>query len=305
MSGFVTIERAILSNPKLRGKDDIYAAVWLICQAAWKPVRVRVGREMFDLERGQCAFAVRYLAEAWECGKSSAHARLTYFEKIGFCRTEARTGATVITLCNYDKYQQSPDDARTRDRTEAGQCPDSARTKKKEDKPVEQDSGDVGGGAHARDASPNPEIPTGTDPAPKPTGTDPTGEEARTVATHFHTLREEGWPTEVNFPAPMLTLQTQAATVLACLPLATVLEVMTAESHRARAVGMKAPNSLKAYTHAFDRAIRAQGGTHELAHPTGQHPARGSGAARGRSQPGSVVAATRDLLAAAETRGGR
>lgn len=166
---------------------------------------------------------------------------------------------------------------------------------------------DEGGDARARDLPSEPEKPTGTAPDPAAPGTDPTSEGARTVAAHFHKLREEAWPAEVNFPAPMLTLQSQAATVLACLPLATVLEVMTAESHRAKAIGMKAPQSLKAFVHAFDRAIRAQGGTHDFAASTpaaGQRPSRGDGAARGGRQAGSIVAATRDLLASAEVRRG-
>jgi hypothetical protein len=310
MTGFVTIERAILKNPKFRGKDDIYAAFWLICQAAWRPTAVRPVRSMIELRRGQCAFAVSFLAQAWECSKATAHARLRHFEKIEFIRTDARTDCTLITICNYDKYQQSPDAARTLDRTEAERSPNAARTKKKEDKPVEQEEEDVGGDAHARDAASEPDSQAGADPAPASSGTDPKSERARTVVAHFHRLRDEGWPTEVKFPAPELTLQAQAATVLAQLPLATVLEVMTAESGRARAVGMKAPNSIKAFVHAFERAIRAQqGGIHELATgssaPAGQRASCGDGAARGRRQAGSIVAITRELLASAGDAGGR
>lgn len=131
--GFITVERAIFDNPKMRGKDDIYAAIWLVARAAWKPTTVKPVRHPVDLERGQCAYAVSFMATAWECSKATAHARLRHFEKIGFIRTEARTDCTLITVCNYDKYQQAPNDARTDVRTPPERSPNAPRTNKKED----------------------------------------------------------------------------------------------------------------------------------------------------------------------------
>ncbi len=154
--------------------------------------------------------------------------------------------------------------------------------------------------ARASGASSETDIPkAATVAADTPSGTDPTGEPARTVVAEFHKIRDRHWPTEVNFPAPELTLQSQAATVLAELPLATVLEVMAKESHRASDIGMTAPHSLKAYVHAFERAARARkGGFHvDGSGSTDQRASRGSGASGGRGRAGSIVAATRELLA--------
>lgn len=96
---------------------------------------------------------------------------------------------------------------------------------------------------------------------PAPSGTDQ-HDDARTVVASFHQLRSEGWPTEAKFPAPELTLLHQASTVLAKLPLATVLEVMTLETARAETDGKSAPHSLKAFGYAFDRARRTLNGGH-------------------------------------------
>lgn len=141
--GYVRLYRGLIGNPQFRGMADEYAAMWLITKAAWKSTTVRVARQAVQLTRGQCAFAVRFLGEAWECGKSSAHSRLKHLEKVGFIRTETRTGYTLISICNYDKYQSSDDDARTDDRTgprtEPGQSPDRARTNKKEIKKIKKE----------------------------------------------------------------------------------------------------------------------------------------------------------------------
>jgi hypothetical protein len=132
MSGFVLIHRGLIGNPQFRGMADEYAAIWLVARAAWEATNVRVGRVPVALERGQCAFAVSYLAQAWECSKATAHARLRHFEKIGFIRTEVRTGVTVITVCNYSQYQAPPNAARTEHRTLPERCPNAARTNKNE-----------------------------------------------------------------------------------------------------------------------------------------------------------------------------
>lgn len=131
-SGFVCLYRDLFGNPQFRGKDDEYAAIWLIASAVWKPVRVRVDGKDIDLERGQCCYTISYLAEAWECVKSTAHARLRQFIKNGFIRTELRTGLTVITVCEYDKYQIDPNEPRTEDRTLPERSPNGVRTNKKE-----------------------------------------------------------------------------------------------------------------------------------------------------------------------------
>lgn len=132
MGGFVLIHRALIGNPKFRGRDDEYAAIWLVVHAVWRKISVRVNSRSVTLERGECCYSMRYLAEAWECSKSAAHLRLRHFEKNGFIGTAVKTGLTIITLCNYDQYQISKDDARTADGTGSGQTRDRLGTNKKE-----------------------------------------------------------------------------------------------------------------------------------------------------------------------------
>jgi hypothetical protein len=108
------------------------AWIWLIEEAAWKTARRRVGAVIVDVQRGQLAASVRFLAEAWGWSKSRVErflGRLTNEQMIG---THAGTGVTIITICNYDKYQAGPDIGETPTETEARQDRDSSGTNKNE-----------------------------------------------------------------------------------------------------------------------------------------------------------------------------
>ena len=157
MSGYVLLHRSIIGNPQFRGMADEYAAMWLIMKAAWDAHSERVGRHIVELQRGQVAHAIDYFATAWACSKSTAHARLRHFEKNGFIRTEARTGYTLVTICNYNEYQTSPNDARTLPRTVPERCPNGARTDKKQVNQGKEGKEDTAAAARVGDAaSPRP-----------------------------------------------------------------------------------------------------------------------------------------------------
>ena len=128
--GFVLIHRDLIGHPQFRGKDDEYAAIWLIVQAAWQPGVRRIAGQAVRLERGQCCLPLAGLAQAWECAKSTALGRLRHFVATGFIRTEVRSGLTLITLCKYDDYQAVPTEARpTSDRAPTAGRPSLKRLK--------------------------------------------------------------------------------------------------------------------------------------------------------------------------------
>lgn len=120
MGGFVLVHRDLIGNPKFRGKDDEYAAIWLVVHAAWRLKTVRIARHSVKLRRGQCAYAQSYLAKAWEVSKSTAGRILKHLEKTGFLETQDGTGCTLITICNYDKYQINTEQGETQPDTRGG-----------------------------------------------------------------------------------------------------------------------------------------------------------------------------------------
>ena len=89
------------------------AWVWIIEHAAWKPSRVSINGEWVAVERGQIATAERYLAEAWGWSKTSVHRFLGKIrgvsksgpQKEPMIETHSGPHHTLITICNYAKYQ--------------------------------------------------------------------------------------------------------------------------------------------------------------------------------------------------------
>lgn len=117
--GFIAINRNIFEHPLFRDKPHwIVAWQYLIAAAAWKPESRRFGAGVVHVERGQTALTIRQFAEQINLGRSSVSYLLRCLEYDGMIeqkvfRTIRRTSfgiknshsVTVITICNYDKFQ--------------------------------------------------------------------------------------------------------------------------------------------------------------------------------------------------------
>lgn len=140
--GFM-IARSVFDHELFRQKREfsrLEAWVWLIKEAAWKPRKVDVGGRSIQLDRGQLYHSVRFMAEAWGWSKSAVDRYLTRLKTETMIETAAGTGQLVITICNYNEYQLTPDGQRdssgTPPGTAAGQQRDSSGTNKNKDNQV-------------------------------------------------------------------------------------------------------------------------------------------------------------------------
>ena len=81
---------------------------WLIEMAAWKPTRKEIGSKTITLNRGQLSYSTRYMAKAWRWGSEAKVRRylcvLVEWENIA---TSTDAGQTIVTICNYNKYQKA------------------------------------------------------------------------------------------------------------------------------------------------------------------------------------------------------
>lgn len=136
MRGFVAISRDIWNDPDFDDGASMTqreAFMWLVAEAAWKPRKVRRGSAVLEIGRGQLAHSVRFMADAWGWSKSAGHRFLKSLEKRDIIRVDGGTGLTVISICNYDKYQSKEDESGTDQGREAGQPRDSGGTNKNKD----------------------------------------------------------------------------------------------------------------------------------------------------------------------------
>ena len=107
MTGTVNIARSIFDHAVFADEPmtEREAWIWLIMEASWKARTRRVGSVVVNTERGQIAASVRFLASAWKWTAPKVQRYLKRLEKMEMIRSKADTGVTVITICNYDEYQ--------------------------------------------------------------------------------------------------------------------------------------------------------------------------------------------------------
>ncbi len=110
--GFVLLDRNFLDYPRFKPKGkytNAEAMVWLVTNAAYQarsvPIMNGTRREVVELEPGQIAASVRYLAKAWNMDGKSVQRLLKCLASDQTVTTETATGQTIITLCNWGKHQ--------------------------------------------------------------------------------------------------------------------------------------------------------------------------------------------------------
>jgi hypothetical protein len=104
------MHRGWLDHPML-GRErycNRAAWVWLVERAEWNCRDVNIRGEIIILRRGQLVASQRYLATAWKWSRGKVERFLTMLEIEGAIERAIEPGETVITICNYDKYQANP-----------------------------------------------------------------------------------------------------------------------------------------------------------------------------------------------------
>lgn len=91
------------------------AWIWIVKEAAWKPTRVRVGRHLVDLARGQCAFTTRFMAVKFKWSEAKVRRFLSKLKSDAMLTIDTTQQVTRLTICNYNDYQKValPRDAKT------------------------------------------------------------------------------------------------------------------------------------------------------------------------------------------------
>lgn len=136
MSGFYLMRRGWRDHPVFAREPytEREAWQWLIEEAAFSSRKRRVSGDIVEVQRGQLIVSVRFLAGAWQWSKSRVDRFLTRLEREFMIGTAAGRSATVITLCNYDKYQFLREVGGTQPGTPAGHQRDTSGTNYKEGK---------------------------------------------------------------------------------------------------------------------------------------------------------------------------
>lgn len=146
MTGFITLQRKVRDHPLFREDPARLGAwTWLLLTACWKNTPYNVGGKIITLKRGQLCVSLRQLASEWGWSKSTVDRFVTRLETETMVTREAGQGRMVLTICNYDKYQDQRDSARDTTGTAGGTAAGQQRDIKEQGNKVIPLSNDNGG----------------------------------------------------------------------------------------------------------------------------------------------------------------
>ena len=144
--GYIAVNRSLFDDPSFVAEPftELHAYLWLISEAAWQPRTVRCGRALVHLERGQLAYATRFLAAKFSWSEARVRRFLKRLSKrsAGVHEDDARIDtlgmreATLITILNYDTFQLS---RRNADPATDNQSGASATRPRRKEKPSNLD----------------------------------------------------------------------------------------------------------------------------------------------------------------------
>jgi hypothetical protein len=132
--GVFAVHRGVFDHPMFAPEPftEREAWLWMLSAAAWAAKRVRVGKAMIDLKRGQLAFATRFLAVKWKWAHSKVVRFLNRLKIDTMIATLPKREATLITICNYDEYQFGRNATETQNETISETLPERERNKEEE-----------------------------------------------------------------------------------------------------------------------------------------------------------------------------
>lgn len=106
--GYIKLYRKMLDNSVCM-KDSTHFALWcwLLMNACWKPTKVTFGGKTITLKPGQLTTGRNKIAKALSEQASKIYRTLSQFETEQLIEQRTDRQCTLITILNWDKYQES------------------------------------------------------------------------------------------------------------------------------------------------------------------------------------------------------
>lgn len=107
MSGHFKISREVWDHPAFKAGEMTQreAFFWIVSEAAWKAHTRRVGANVVELQRGQLAASTRHMAKTFQWSEPRVRRYLDMLKTWQIIDAHSDAGVTLITVCNYDRYQ--------------------------------------------------------------------------------------------------------------------------------------------------------------------------------------------------------
>ena len=110
MSGWIKLHRKINKNPilkKNRTYSNFEAFIWLLMKANYDDAKVVIGSTIYKLKQGQMITSQKKLCKQFGWGNSRLNTFLKLLKNDSMIEVKSNKQLTMITLLNWDSYQDS------------------------------------------------------------------------------------------------------------------------------------------------------------------------------------------------------
>ena len=123
MEGWFRIHRKLLEHPLWLRKPFTPGQAWvdLIGLATYKPTYIDIRGNQIDLNRGDVGWSIRRLARRWKWSRNKVTRFLKWLENEHQIETQKTHVSAVITITNYERYQNTDHQTDHRRATEGPQ----------------------------------------------------------------------------------------------------------------------------------------------------------------------------------------
>lgn len=124
MSRWIRVQTSIFDHEVFAAEpfSEREAWLWLISKAAWKDTVHRIGASVMPVPAGSLFVTIREMQAAWKWTSTRrVHQFLELLSSQNMIETSSETGKTLVTVCNYSKYQNADTHSETPEGAEAKQ----------------------------------------------------------------------------------------------------------------------------------------------------------------------------------------
>ncbi|MEG1686028.1 MAG: hypothetical protein RR319_08835 [Bacteroides sp.] len=129
--GYIPISRRLFEHPfwcEERTYSRFEAWLDVVRSARFEDTKQLIGNRFIEVKRGQMLVSLRFFGSRWQWStkKVSSFLELLIQDKMITKETPKETGQTVITICNYDKYNRTFNEEETQ-KKQQGNSKETAR----------------------------------------------------------------------------------------------------------------------------------------------------------------------------------
>lgn len=109
MSGWIKIHREIADHWIFQDADKFKWWIDMLFLASYEANRVNIGNRIVEVKRGQFLGSLAFLSKRWGVSKERVISFLRLLQSDGMIDKSSDKNITLITICNYESYQDVPD----------------------------------------------------------------------------------------------------------------------------------------------------------------------------------------------------